>query len=146
MAISENKLHFVANPAQSFEASPRIEPSTCVEASSFALRVLDDSMEPEFAQNCIIIIDPTGHAKDGSFVLANKRGAEQDESITVDDAAKALEPILFRQLRQSLDKRWYLHALNEHYADEATADDFSDIIGVIVQRAGARRRYHKHYG
>ncbi len=103
------------------------EPSTCTDAEPFALRVLDDSMEPEFNEGCIIIIDPTGRATDGSYVLAEKP-----------------DNVFFRQLKQN-DKGWTLHPLNSHYAPADTASDFSEIIGVIVQRAGARRSYHKSY-
>ena len=49
-------------------------PTTCIEAEPFALRVVDDSMEPEFASGCIIIVDPTGVAKDGAFVVAEVSG------------------------------------------------------------------------
>ena len=37
---------------------------------SFALRVLGSSMEPEFNEGEIIIIEPDGLARDGAFVLA----------------------------------------------------------------------------
>ncbi len=47
-----------------------IETATCIEAEPYALQVTDDSMEPEFAAGCIVIIDPTGRVKDGAFVLA----------------------------------------------------------------------------
>ena len=36
----------------------------------FALRVIGDTMAPEFVDGCIIIIDPSGIVKDGSYVLA----------------------------------------------------------------------------
>jgi len=168
--VSESKIHFFKNPANPSETdpvvdSPRLEPSTCVEAETFALRVLDDSMEPEFRQHCIIVIDPTGHAKDGSYVLANKAvenkavenidveninvenkvGQATEPTASVENAEDALEPVLFRQLRCVADGQWQLCALNPRYASEPTPADFSQIIGVIVQRAGIRRRYHKHY-
>ena len=41
------------------QGSDRLEPSTCVEGEPFALRVLDDSMQPEFRRGCVIVIDPT---------------------------------------------------------------------------------------
>ena len=137
------KIHFHAKPWSKTETVPastdvvtpelpRLEPSTCTEAETFALRVLDDSMQPEFRKGCIIIIDPTGHARDGSYVLAR---------MAVDSDSHA-----FRQLRRTQDnQRWVLAALNEQYPYESTAEDLSEIVGVIVQRAGTRRRYHKHY-
>lgn len=108
----------------------RLEPSTCKEAEPFALRVLDESMQPEFRKGCIILIDPTGRATDGSYVLAN----------TTEDTGP-----IFRQLCKNEQDQWILSALNNAYPDTATREDLSDITGVIVQRAGVRRSYHKHY-
>ncbi|MEM7260148.1 MAG: S24 family peptidase, partial [Pseudomonadota bacterium] len=104
------------------------EPSTCTEAEPFALRVLDNSMEPEFRRGCVIIIDPTGRATDGSYVLVE---GQRD--------------VLFRQLSK-VDDGWCLRALNQDYPpSHEVADDLSNVLGVIVQRAGVRRSYHKRY-
>ena len=103
-------------------------PTTCIEAEPFALRVVDDSMEPEFAPDCIIIVDPTGVAKDGAFVLAEMDGA-----------------YIFRMLRRT-DEGDSLVALNDRCPPIPIADGLESIRGVVVQRAGARRSYHKRYG
>jgi len=108
----------------------RLEPATCKEAEPFALRVLDDSMQPEFRTGCIIVIDPTGRATDGSYVLAS---------------IAAEEGPVFRQLRKSDDGTWVLHALNDSYPATEALDNLDGVMGVIVQRAGVRRSYHKHY-
>jgi len=113
----------------------RLEPSTCKEAEPFALRVLDDSMQPEFRSGCIIVIDPTGRATDGSFVLADLSSASR----SLDEGP------VFRQLRKDAAGGWMLCALNEKYTETTALQDLSGITGVIVQRAGVRRRYHKHY-
>ena len=102
-------------------------PTTCIEAEPFALRVTDDSMEPEFAAGCVIIVDPTGVAKDGGFVLAEIDGA-----------------YIFRRLERT-DEGDRLVALNEGYPPVALAAGLASVRGVVVQRAGARRRYHKRY-
>ena len=102
-------------------------PTTCIEAEPFALRVTDDSMEPEFAAGCIIIVDPTGVARDGAFVLAEIDGE-----------------YIFRRLEQT-DEGDRLVALNDGYAPVALAAGLAAVRGVVVQRAGARRRYHKRY-
>ena len=108
-------------------AAPTAPPTTCIEAEPFALRVIDDSMEPEFAPGCIIIIDPTGVARDGAFVLAELDGE-----------------YIFRQLRRTggCDQ---LVALNDDYPETALAGGLASVRGVVVQRAGARRRDHKRY-
>jgi SOS-response transcriptional repressor LexA len=99
----------------------------CGGGESFALMVLGQSMTPEFQEGEIIIIEPEGLAKDGSFVLA----LHQDEWI-------------FRQLIRS-ETGWKLHALNSAFSDKALAD-LSAVRGVIIQKAlPGRRRASKHY-
>ena len=115
-------------------------PTTCIEAEPFALRVIDDSMAPEFAPGCIVVIDPTGLAKDGAFVLAEIDGE-----------------YIFRQLRRT-EGGDRLVALNDDYPEiplagvsaiphggTAVRPPPAPVRGVVVQRAGARRRYHKRY-
>jgi phage repressor protein C with HTH and peptisase S24 domain len=43
----------------------------CAASEPFALRVLGDSMLPEFAEGVIIIIDPAGTIRDGCYVMAD---------------------------------------------------------------------------
>jgi len=102
----------------------------CSGAESFALRVLGDDMAPEFNAGEIIIIEPDGALKDGSFVLAQLAGEW-----------------IFRQLRQSGDG-WSLHALNPARADLADLPlpDLAAVRGVIIQKAvPGRRRLSKFY-
>lgn len=103
------------------------ELGSCAEAEPYALQVTDDSMEPEFAKGCIIIIDPTGIVRDGAFVFAVDN---QDEYI-------------FRQLR-IVDGRHLLVALNGNYPP-IEISGMERIKGVVTQRAGRRRSYHKRY-
>jgi len=114
------------------------EPSTCTDAEPFALRVLDDSMEPEFRKGCIILVDPTGVARDGAYVLAR---CVPEAAL---DSTAETDGYVFRQLRR-FDTTWTLEPLNRTYLGEPTKTDLSEVVGVIVQRAGTRRRYHKRY-
>ena len=100
---------------------------TCVEAEPFALQVLDDSMEPEFARGCVVIIDPTGVASDGAFVVVELGGG-----------------LVLRQLSRG-DAEMRLLALNRRYSSELLSAGIAAIKGVVVQRAGRRRREHKRY-
>ena len=124
--VQETKLTiqeaFKGDVTQSLEAD-----SSCSESEPFALQALDDSMEPEFATGCIIIIDPTGLANDGAYVFAKDNDDEY----------------IFRQLR-IVDKRYYLTPLNDLY-ETIEIDGIAKVEGVITQRAGKRRSYHKHY-
>lgn len=99
----------------------------CSGGESFALRVIGHSMAPEFAEGEIIVIEPEGAVRDGSFVLA-LHGAD----------------LVFRQLRQD-GPRWQLHALNPAWPDLPLAD-LSAVQGVIIQKAvPGRRKLSKSY-
>ena len=94
----------------------------CSGAEPFALMVLGDSMVPEFAEGEIIIIEPEGLARDGSFVLAQVAGE-----------------YLFRQLWER-DGRWRLEALNPRYP-ALDIPDLAAVKGVVIQKQkpGSRR-------
>lgn len=97
-------------------------PGACEAAEPFALMVLGDSMLPEFAEGEIIVVEPEGLARDGSYVVAQLDG----------------EPIL-RQL-VSRQGRWWLHPLNPRYPDAELAG-LEAVRGVVIQkrRPGSRR-------
>jgi DNA polymerase V len=99
----------------------------CGGGESFALRVLGQSMVPEFAEGEIIIIEPEGLAREGSYVLA-----------------WVADEWIFRQLCRSGD-HWALRALNSAFADIAL-DDLTAVRGVIIQKAlPGRRRASRRY-
>ena len=98
----------------------------CASDEPFALRVLGDSMEPEFKDGCIIIIDPAANVESGRYVLAEIDGE-----------------YIFRQFLE-VDKIFSLKPINNGYKS-IEVEGKSVIRGVITQRAGARRNYHKHY-
>lgn len=103
------------------------EATGCGGGESFALRVLGTSMEPEFLEGEIIIIEPEGLVKDGAYVLAWHR-----------------EEWIFRQLCRD-GAGWRLHALNPAFADVPLAD-LGAVRGVIIQKAlPGRRRASKRY-
>jgi phage repressor protein C with HTH and peptisase S24 domain len=103
----------------------------CSGNEAFALRVLGASMEPEFNEGEIIIIEPDGLLRDGAYVLAQHR-----------------EEWIFRQLCKTQGPQgegWQLHALNPAFPDIPLAD-LSTVRGVIIQKAlPGRRRASKHY-
>lgn len=99
----------------------------CSAGESFALRVLGDDMAPEFNDGEIIIVEPDGALRDGSFVLAQAGGEW-----------------IFRQLRRDGDA-WSLQALK---AGRPTLPlpDLAAVRGVIIQKAvPGRRRLSKFY-
>lgn len=101
--------------------------SDCDGAEAFALMVLGDSMEPEFAEGEIIIIEPSGLATHGSYVLAQLAGEW-----------------IFRQLLQT-DAGWRLAALNPAYP-ASDIEDLAPVKGVIIQKSKpGRRKAAKRY-
>ena len=99
----------------------------CSAREPFALRVLGDSMLPEFPEGAVIIIDPEGVISDGCYVMAEV-GNEY----------------IFRQLR-IVDEKHFLVPLNDLY-DTIEMKAADSIQGVITQKAGRRRKDRVFYG
>ena len=100
--------------------------NSCSALEPYALRVLGDSMEPEFADGCVVIIDP-GHApRDGSYVVVEFAG-----------------DVFFRQLVFEGERR-FLKPLNPKYGGFELTPPYT-IRGGVVQRASRRRSERKQY-
>jgi SOS-response transcriptional repressor LexA len=101
--------------------------SDCSGAEVFALRVLGQSMAPEFEEGEIIVVEPDGALRDGSFVLA-QLGQEW----------------IFRQLRRD-GEGWQLAALNPVFPPRPLPG-LEAVRGVIIQKSRpGRRRASKSY-
>jgi SOS-response transcriptional repressor LexA len=92
----------------------------------FALRVIGDTMAPEFNDGCIIIIDPSGIVKDGSYVLVRQG-----------------EEYIFRQLEFG-EGVYYLRALQDGH-EVIELPDLELVEGVIIQQGRRRKADRKHY-
>ena len=103
-----------------------MEASSCSKAEPFALQVLGDSMIPEFQNGVVIVIDPEGVIRDGTYVVA----VHNDE-------------FTFRQYRLYQGKH-YLAPLNDLY-ETMEIPGLQAIKGVVVQQAGKRRKDRKFY-
>ena len=108
-------------------AEPAFDDGGCSAGESFALRVLGDEMAPEFADGDIIIVEPDGALRDGSYVLA-----------------QIADEWTFRQLRRE-GQAWSLHALKPGLPVQPLPD-LAAVRGVIIQKAvPGRRRLSKFY-
>ena len=108
-------------------SDPTLDNETgCGWREPFALQVLGDSMEPEFPDGTIIIVEPDGVIEDGTFVVAYH-----------DDG------VILRRLRIDGDT-WRLSALNRAYPD-LPISGIEQIRGRVSQRAGRRRSERKVY-
>lgn len=98
----------------------------CAGSEPFALRVLGDSMAPEFEQGAIIIVEPAGVLECGCFVVAQHENE-----------------FLFRQLIIDGDQ-WLLKPLNGSYPTLEIPGPQA-IKGRVIQKAGKRRKDRAHY-
>lgn len=105
--------------------------SSCGSSEPFALRVIGDDMSPEFEDGHIIIIDPSGQLKTGCFVVA-RVGVEGEVDV------------ILRQLIIEGDD-YRLRSLKVDNVDIVLKRAHCDLLGVVSQRAGKRRKHHKRY-
>jgi SOS-response transcriptional repressor LexA len=92
----------------------------------YPLQVLDDSMEPEFPDKCIIVIEPSEVCASGAYVVISVDGERW-----------------FRRFVRDADGSVKLVAVNKKYPDIPLQDKQYKIEGAVVQRN--IRRQIKHY-
>ncbi len=96
------------------------------DSEAYALRVVGDSMLPEFSDGQIVIVDPAYPLSAGAFVVVDYGG----------------EVILGQYSTQDGQQR--LLFLNVDYSPLVLVPPYQ-IKGVVTQRAGRRRSERKHY-
>jgi DNA polymerase V len=101
--------------------------SSCSGAEVYALMVLGDSMLPEFEDGDVVVVEPEGLARDGSYVIAFHN-----------------EEYIFRQLRIQ-DGHYSLAALNESYPT-MDVPGIEVVKGVVIQKKKpGKRKNFKSY-
>ncbi|MGM0593195.1 MAG: S24 family peptidase [Pseudomonadota bacterium] len=99
----------------------------CEDKEPYVLMVLGDSMEPEFQEGDVVVIEPGAYYRDGSYVIVWHN-----------------EEYIFRQLRVVNDKL-FITPLNPKYVSEQLSGPEA-IKGVITQRKRpGERRNRKNY-
>ncbi|MDH5601775.1 MAG: S24 family peptidase [Gammaproteobacteria bacterium] len=121
--MNQTKVEFTPDIKQ------ELEQSSCSGTEPFALQVLDDSMEPEFKKDCIIIIDRSAMVEHECYVMAQVENG-----------------YIFRQLLIE-DERYFIAPLNQAYMHEKREVSFDDLVGRIVQQASpnGKRSERKRY-
>jgi DNA polymerase V len=99
---------------------------SCAGSEPFALRVLGNSMFPEFAEGTIIIVEPDGVLEGGCYVVA-----QYDDEY------------LFRKLVIA-EGRWFLKPLNDRYPTVEISGPQA-IKGRVIQKAGKYRKDRVYY-
>ncbi len=97
----------------------------CDHLEPYALQVLGDSMEPEFPDQCIVIIEPIDRVASGAYVFVEVEGVRW-----------------FRQYVKDEDGREWLIALNDLYPEIDLTGLEWKILGVITQRNVRRKITH----
>jgi len=100
--------------------------SGCAGSEPFALRVLGDSMAPEFTEGEIIIVEPGSECEDGAYVIASF----QDEYV-------------FRKLSTN-HNQLRLSPLNNKFPT-ITINDKNLIKGRIISKSSGKGRQTKSY-
>ena len=103
------------------------ELTNCGASEPFALRVIGDDMSPEFQDGHIIVIDPGGCVKNECYVVANTN-----------------DEFIFRQLF-IVNDQYLLRAIQPGLEEITLPNGLQDIVGVVSQRSGRRRKEHKRY-
>ena len=126
--MNQTKVQFSPD-LESAEIEKELSQSSCSGTEPFALQVLDDSMEPEFKKDCIIIIDRSAMVEHECYVMASVENG-----------------YIFRQLLIE-NERYFIAPLNEAYMHEKREVAFDDLVGRIVQQASTKgkRSERKRY-
>jgi len=108
-------------------SDPTLDNETgCAWREPFALQVLGDSMEPEFPDECIVIIEHAERCSDGMYVFVEVEGVRWFRQYQVDEQGKE-----------------WLIAINSLYPEIDLTGLEWKVMGVIIQRN--IRRKVKHY-
>ncbi len=103
------------------------ELSSCSSKEPFALQVLGNSMEPEFPDKCMIIIEPSDWCQSGMYVMVMVEGVRWFRQYIKDAAGERLV------------------ALNEIYPEIPLQDLDWKPEGIIMQRNIKRKVKHYKY-
>lgn len=98
----------------------------CSAAEPYALRVIGDSMAPEFNDGHIIIVDPGMPLINGAYVVMDVAGETTFRQFVIEGERKVLRALNSGYPDMELDGAWLLR-------------------GVVIQRGGRRRSEIKHY-
>jgi len=109
------------------EDNPKDTSGHCGLHENYAAQVLDDSMEPEFPDRCIVIISPANACYNGAYVFAEVEGVRW-----------------FRRYLRADDGTEKLVALNDLYPEIALDGLAWKVLGIVVQRNIKRKIKHYH--
>lgn len=95
--------------------------SDCSSFAPYALRVLGDSMHPEFPHGAVIVVEPVTTCEDGSYIIVDYEGETWFRQFVVYEGRKFLKP------------------LNDLYPTIELTGPYT-VRGLVVQQAYKRQR------
>ena len=99
---------------------------TCKTKEPFVLRVVGDSMAPEFEAGSIIIIDPEKTVLHGDYAVAQVADLLQLGKLSISDGVLQF-------------------ATTSNECSDTVVIGYKDILGRVVKRTDPRRRSNKEY-
>ncbi|NOY66549.1 MAG: S24 family peptidase [Gammaproteobacteria bacterium] len=94
--------------------------SACASNAPYALQVLGDSMEPEFKDGTVIIVDPAIPLHHTAYVIIDYKGET------------TLRQFIVRE------EKHYLIALNDNYPEILIEEEYT-VRGIVSQQARSRK-------
>ncbi|MFV0439297.1 MAG: LexA family transcriptional regulator [Desulfopila sp.] len=107
----------VDDPFHPGDADEWIDTTATGSAHAFALTVHGNSMEPEFHEGDIIVVDPERQAESGNYVIAKNGSAATFKQLILDGSSVYLRPLNSKDYR----------------AKDMTGIDFR-VVGVVVEK------------
>ena len=101
--------------------------SECSKSEPFALQVTDNSMEPEFPDKCIVLIEPVSQCSNGDHIFVEVEGVRW-----------------FRKYVEFDDGSKRLIAINDLYPEIDVSNLEMLVLGLIIQRNVRRKIKHYH--
>ena len=110
-------------------SDPTLDNETgCAWREPFALQVLGDSMEPEFPDKCVVIVEQAKQCSHGMYIFVEVEGVRWFRRYLVDE-----------------DGREWLIALNDLYPEIDLTGLEWKVLGIIIQRNIRRKIKHYQY-
>jgi len=112
----------MTDPDIKAQIEAQLAEGSCAASELIALQVIGDSMEPEFKDGAIVVIDQDAVIRDRVYVMAMIEGGLVLRLLVIEDG------------------RYFIEPLNEAYMHERQEIDQSALKGVIVQQTPPKGR------
>lgn len=108
--VHAGELHEAADPFPAGYADDYIQPSVSVGSHAFALKLEGNSMEPDYREGDLVIVDPDSPVFSGNFVVARKIATNEAtfKKYVVDAGKHYLMPLNRQYDKIEMDHDWII--------------------------------------